>query len=133
MHRWPLLTKSERVTINYFLLLSIDPVINICRDTVVGGLSYVKGRLTAPVSGEEGKDEEIKESAKEKSSQAADKLSSAACSAKDKASAATEETKEQSKGLFASIKEALGGKPETAHSKDVGEKAKSTLEEAQDK
>lgn len=109
----------------------------MCRDTIVGGLSYVKGRLTAPVSGEEGKDEEIKEDAKEKTRQAADKVNSAAQTAQDKTSAAAQETKEHSKGLFASIKDAFATKdqPETAtyHSKDAHEKAKSTLEEMEDK
>lgn len=98
--------------------------------------SYVKGRLTAPVSGEEGKDEEIKEDAKAKTRQAADKVSSAALTAQDKTSAAARETKEQSKGLFASIKDAIAPKEsETAtyRSKDTHEKAKSTLAEVEDK
>ncbi len=47
------------------------------RDTVVGGLSYIGGRLTAPVSGDEGKDREIADKAKENVNRGADKLSNA--------------------------------------------------------
>ncbi len=102
---------------------------------MVGGLSYVKGRLTAPVSGEEGKDEELKDSAKEETSRAADKVSAAAQNASYRASAAAEETKEQSKGLFASIKDAFnsGDKTDTVHSENAHQKAKGTLEDAQDR
>ena len=47
------------------------------RDAVVGGLSYMGGRLSAPVSGDEGKDREIADKAKENVSRGADKLSNA--------------------------------------------------------
>ncbi len=47
------------------------------RDAVVGGLSYIGGRLTAPVSGDEGKDREIADKAKENVNRGADKLSNA--------------------------------------------------------
>ena len=54
------------------------------RDAVVGGLSYIGGRLTAPVSGDEGKDREIADKAKENVSRGADKLSNAGEEGKEK-------------------------------------------------
>ena len=58
------------------------------RDAVVGGLSYMGGRLTAPVSGDEGKDREIADTAKENVSRGADKLSNAGEEGKEKVCAA---------------------------------------------
>lgn len=55
----------------------IDLVLMGCRDTVVGGLSYIGGRLTAPVSGDEGKDKEVADKAKANVNRGADKLSNA--------------------------------------------------------
>lgn len=58
------------------------------RDAVVGGLSYMGGRLSAPVSGDEGKDREIADKAKENVSRGADRLSNAGEEGKEKVCAA---------------------------------------------
>lgn len=55
-----------------------------CRDAVVGGLSYVGGRLTAPVSGDEGKDKEVADKAKANVNKGADKLSNAGQETREK-------------------------------------------------
>lgn len=54
-----------------------------CRDAVVGSMSYIGGRLTAPVSGDEGKDREIADKAKHNVNRGADKLSNAGEDVKD--------------------------------------------------
>ena len=50
----------------------------------MGGLSYIGGRLSAPVSGNEGKDKEVADKAKANVSTGADKLSNAGQEGKDK-------------------------------------------------
>lgn len=54
-----------------------------CRDAVVGGLSYIGGRLAAPVSGDESKDKEVADKAKANVNKGADKLSNAGQETKD--------------------------------------------------
>ena len=54
------------------------------RHAVVGGFSYIGGRLTAPVSGDEGKDKEMANKAKENVNRGADKLSNAGEEGKEK-------------------------------------------------
>lgn len=106
-----------------------------CRDAVVGSLSYVKGRLTAPISGEEAKDEDLKKKAQEKTSAAANKVSETAGRAQGKAEDAANKTEAKSKGLFSSIKQAFQPKekaPQTADNDTVKDKAHNTLEDAKD-
>ena len=52
----------------------------------MGGLSYIGGRLSAPVSGDEGKDKEVADKAKANVNRGADKLSNAGQEGKEKAS-----------------------------------------------
>ena len=66
------------------------------RDAVVGGLSYMGGRLSAPVSGDEGKDREIADKAKANVSRGADKLSNAG-----------EEGKEKVRGMLSTVQPRL--------------------------
>ena len=108
---------------------------------MVGGLSYIGGRLTAPVSGDEGTDRELADKAKAKTRSAADAVSSGARSAQDKAGQAADEAKHQSKGLFSSIRDAFSqpadrdSAAERAHhdTATLSDKAKSAIGDAQDK
>ena len=112
------------------------------RDAVVGSLSYIGGRLTAPVSGDEGTDAELADKAKAKTRSAADAVSSGAQQAQDKTAQAAEDTKQQAKGLFSSIRDAFSqpadhrdSTMERAHhdAATLGDKAKSAIGDAQDK
>lgn len=109
---------------------------------MVGGLSYMGGRLTAPVSGEEETDADLADKAKAKTRSAADAVSSGAQKAQDKTAEAAEEAKHQSKGLFSSIRDAFS---QPAADKDsavdkahhdtatLQDKAKNAIGDAQDK
>ena len=109
---------------------------------MVGGLSYIGGRLTAPVSGDEGTDAELADKAKAKTRSAADAVSSGAHKAQDSTAQAAEEAKQQSKGLFSSIRDAFSqpatdrdSATERVHhdTATLQDKAKSAIGEAQDK
>lgn len=102
---------------------------------MVGGLQYVGGRLTAPVSGSESKDRELADKAKEKTRSAADAVSGGAQSAKEQTGEAAEHAKQQGKGLFASIKDAFSAPAEHKEepkSADLHAKATNTINSLED-
>jgi gas vesicle protein len=92
----------------------------------------VKGRLTAPISGEEAQDEDMKEAAQKKTSAAADKVSETAGQAKDKASSAANEAKEQSKGFISSLKQAFQN-TDKEQPDSASENAKSSIQSTGDR
>ena len=101
----------------------------------MGGLQYMGGRLTAPVSGSESKDRELADKAKDKTRAAADAVSGGSQSAREQTSEAAEHAKQQGKGLFASLKDAFAApaepkeEPRTA---DLHAKATSTINSLED-